>query len=119
MLSSHSMPVRIRCFDLLLNLGIHAHLLEPIQIEDQPAIEEGEPPAHLGGVSPFLSSKRGLNLQEAFRAERSELQRPQEETPTFKDTVKKVDTCTPEAVKLFELWMLQILFEMLLLLVQV
>lgn len=113
------MAVRIRCFDLLLNLGIHAHLLEPIQIDTQPSIEE-EPSTHLGAVSPFLSSKRGLNLQEAFRAEeRTELRRTQEKTPIFNDIKKKGDTRTPETVKSFELWMLQILFEMLLFLVQV
>lgn len=121
MLSSPTIAVRIRCFDLLLNLGIHAHLLEPMQIEDQSSLEEEamEAPAHLGNVAPFLSSKRGLNLEEAFRAEeRFELMRPQEESGTYKAPVNKVDGGTPEAVKLFEVWILQILFEMLLFLVQ-
>lgn len=121
MLGSSTVPVRIRCFDLLLNLGIHAHLLEPMQIEEQSALEEEtlEASALLASVAAFSSSKRGLNLEEAFRAEEKlELLRPQESIGTFKVPVDKVDGATPEAVKLFELWLLQILFEMLLYLVQ-
>lgn len=122
MLGSSSRAVRIRCFDLILNLGIHAHLLEPMQMEEQSALGEEslEPSALLASVGAFSSSKRGLNLEEAFRAEeRLELMRPQESSSTFKAPVDKVDGATPEAVQVFELWLLQILFEMLLFLVQI
>ncbi|MCO5609247.1 hypothetical protein L7F22_063471 [Adiantum nelumboides] len=122
MLGSSTVAVRVRCFDLILNLGMHAHLLEPMQMEEQSALGEEsiEASALLASVGPFAASKRGLNLEEAFRAEeRLELMRPQESSSTFKAPVDKVDGATPEAVKLFELWLLQILFEMLLFLVQI
>ncbi|KAI5071011.1 hypothetical protein GOP47_0013262 [Adiantum capillus-veneris] len=122
MLGSSTIAARVRCFDLILNLGIHGHLLEPMQMEEQSVLGEEsiEASALLASAGPFSSSKRGLNLEEAFRAEeRLELMRPQESSGSFKAPVDKVDGSTPEAVKLFELWLLQILFEMLLFLVQI
>eukprot|EP00850_Spirogloea_muscicola_P008218 SM000043S15846 [mRNA] locus=s43:484802:492593:+ [translate_table: standard] len=39
MLASHASPIRSRAFDLILNLAVHAHLLEPLQAEDHPGGE--------------------------------------------------------------------------------
>ncbi|KAH7440215.1 hypothetical protein KP509_04G096700 [Ceratopteris richardii] len=121
MLGSCTVAARVRCFDLILNLGVHAHLLEPMQMEEQTTLVEEPMSAstYLASIGGFSSSKRGLNLEEAFRAEeRLELMQPQENSGTSKASAEKVDGATPEAVKLFELWLLQILFEMLLFLVQ-
>ncbi|KAI4351056.1 hypothetical protein L6164_005443 [Bauhinia variegata] len=40
MLSSSKTACRVRAFDLILNLGVHAHLLEPIISDDASTIEE-------------------------------------------------------------------------------
>lgn len=122
MLNSSTVAVRTRCFDLLLNLGIHAHLLEPMQMEDQSTMEEdsNDGSAHLGGVTPFSSSKRGINLEEAFRDEEAlELARPQLERGSLKGSTNKSDSGISQAVQGFEVWLLHILFEMLLFLVQI
>lgn len=39
-LSSQNVASRVRAFDLILNLGVHAHLLEPLLHEDSLTIEE-------------------------------------------------------------------------------
>ena len=40
MLSSSKTACRVRAFDLILNLGVHAHLLEPIIADDPSTIDE-------------------------------------------------------------------------------
>ncbi|KAM0948257.1 hypothetical protein DsansV1_C07g0076381 [Dioscorea sansibarensis] len=42
MLSSPKVACRTRAFDVILNLGVHAHLLEPISSDDTPAIDDDE-----------------------------------------------------------------------------
>jgi len=39
-LSSYNTSCRVRAFDLILNLGVHAYLLEPIVANDASTIEE-------------------------------------------------------------------------------
>ncbi|EFJ12295.1 hypothetical protein SELMODRAFT_446707 [Selaginella moellendorffii] len=41
MLSSGPVTVRVRAFDLVFNLGVHAHLLEPVQSDDQDGFPTG------------------------------------------------------------------------------
>ncbi|KAJ7548084.1 hypothetical protein O6H91_08G116800 [Diphasiastrum complanatum] len=90
MLSSSVKAVRIRAFDLMLNLGIHAHLLEPSHSEDHEDVHEEAmfKVSENGSVSSSLSD---LRVQQA----------------------------TPRAVVEFEAWLLEVLSDMLLFLVQV
>ncbi|CAI5518614.1 unnamed protein product [Closterium sp. Naga37s-1] len=81
LLSSNKPTVRVRAFDLMLNLGVHAHLLHPLPVED----EAGQP----------YSSDA-----DAAEAERGAVRRA-------------------AAVTMFEEWLLGLLCDMALYLVQV
>ncbi|CAI5505817.1 unnamed protein product [Closterium sp. Naga37s-1] len=81
LLSSNKPTVRMRAFDLMLNLGVHAHLLHPLPVED----EAGQP----------YSSDA-----DAAEAERGAVRRA-------------------AAVTMFEEWLLGLLCDMALYLVQV
>ncbi|XP_026413912.1 uncharacterized protein LOC113309656 [Papaver somniferum] len=94
MLRSPRLASRVRAFDLILNLGVHAHLLEPMLPDDPPTIEE-EP------------------AQESY---------PNNEGTLGAEVEGKTDSSkkngTVSAVDKFESWILSILHEILLLLVQ-
>lgn len=109
MLSSPQAAVRVRAFDLVLNLGVHAHLLEPMQSEDQTSLEDGNQPSR-GSFSSILS---------AGDAPVGERERPFEENGSDKGSLEKPERGTPAAVGIFEAWLLDIVCEMLLFLVQV
>ncbi|KAK8949833.1 hypothetical protein KSP40_PGU006474 [Platanthera guangdongensis] len=89
MLSSQTVASRVRVFDLILNLGVHAHLLEPVLDDETPAIIENE----------ACLNTEGLELGNIVRGDVSLHQRM-------------------ESIKNFECWLLAILFEVLHLLVQ-
>ncbi|KAG8079184.1 hypothetical protein GUJ93_ZPchr0007g6397 [Zizania palustris] len=95
MLSAQKSPARTKAFDLILNLGIHAHLLEPMIVEDAPLIDKGETVSHS-----YMSSEYGPDMDEQRATESEEEQK------------------TSPAIDQFESWLLKILFEVLLLLVQ-
>ncbi|GJV33647.1 hypothetical protein Tco_1394047 [Tanacetum coccineum] len=40
MLSSSQLTPKLRDFDLIMNLGVHGHLLEPLLVDDASTIEE-------------------------------------------------------------------------------
>jgi hypothetical protein len=87
-LSSQKALSKTRAFDLILNLGVHAHLLEPMLSEaDIPIIENNE-----------LSQGSKIEEQNSCMENR----------PT-----------KSAAIENFESWLLAVLFEILLLLVQV
>jgi len=111
MLSSTQAAVRVRAFDLVLNLGVHAHLLEPTQSEDQSCAEEPSQPSALTGGS-FSSVLSAGDLAGG------EKERTYQENGGVKG-VEKPDKGTPAAVGIFEAWLLDIVCEMLLYLVQV
>ncbi|XP_010253242.1 PREDICTED: uncharacterized protein LOC104594586 isoform X2 [Nelumbo nucifera] len=94
MLSSPRLTSRVRAFDLVLNLGVHAHLLEPMLPDDPPTIDEE------------CSQAMYLNNEEKFATQ-----------------VKRMDSSkqngNSSAIDSFESWLLKILYEILLLLVQV
>ncbi|KAG0498691.1 hypothetical protein HPP92_003382 [Vanilla planifolia] len=94
MLSSQSVPARIRVFDLILNLGVHAHLLEPVSYDDSPPIVEEE-----------ALQEPALNNED------------QDEAGNVNDDVN-VQERTASAIETFEHWLLVILFEVLHFLVQ-
>ncbi|KAI3991511.1 hypothetical protein MKX01_003253, partial [Papaver californicum] len=89
MLRSPRLASRVRAFDLILNLGVHAHLLEPMLPDDPPTIEEE--PAHNEGIL-GAEAKRKTDLSK--------------------------QNGTVSAIDKFESWILSILHEILLLLVQ-
>lgn len=95
MLSSPRIACRVRAFDLILNLGVHAHLLEPMMTDDASTIEEEYP-------------------QESFFDDEDQLTT---EGKKKVDSAKKLGAST--AIDEFESWILNILYEILLLLVQV
>ncbi|KAL6613719.1 hypothetical protein ACP70R_035989 [Stipagrostis hirtigluma subsp. patula] len=95
MLSSQKSSARTKALDLILNLGVHAHLLEPMVVEDAPIIDKSETVNNS-----YLSNEYGSNIDEPRPA------RPEEE--------QKISP----AIDQFESWLLKILFEVLLLLVQ-
>ncbi|XP_008812028.1 uncharacterized protein LOC103723019 isoform X2 [Phoenix dactylifera] len=95
MLSSKKVASRIRAFDLILNLAVHAQLLEPMLPEDSPAIEEVEP-----SQEPSLTNEEQLGTLGKMNAESNLQQR------------------INSSVDNFESWLLVILFEILSLLVQ-
>eukprot|EP01018_Ginkgo_biloba_P020488 Gb_07792 [translate_table: standard] len=98
MLSSPPLTARTRAFDLVLNLGIHAHLLEPMLSEDQSVVAE-EPSsqsAHFADGEQFFTSAKG-DLK----------------------SYEKIESGTPRAVGEFEMWLLSILYEIMLFLVQI
>jgi hypothetical protein len=111
MLNSTQSAVRVRAFDLVLNLGVHAHLLEPMQSEDQSCVEEpSQPSALTGGSFSSVLSEKELAV--------GEKERTYQENGGSKG-VEKPDKGTPAAVGVFEAWLLDIVCEMLLFLVQV
>ncbi|XP_022765193.1 uncharacterized protein LOC111310226 isoform X2 [Durio zibethinus] len=94
MLSSPRTACRVRAFDLILNLAVHAHLLEPMIIDDNSAIEEEYSQELL------LNGEDQLTTQGIRKL----------------DSAKKLGTSS--AIDKFESWILNILYEILLLLVQ-
>ncbi|GJN16592.1 hypothetical protein PR202_gb03595 [Eleusine coracana subsp. coracana] len=95
MLSSKKSSARTKALDLILNLGVHAHLLEPVVVEDALLIDKGETMNQS-----YLSNEYGSNIDEPRAPE------PEEE--------QKISP----AIDQFESWILEILYEVLLLLVQ-
>ena len=95
MLNSSKAACRVRAFDLILNLGVHAHLLEPMLINDASTIEEE------------YSQESILDCEEQLPTQGNQKA----------DSVNKLGTSS--AINNFESWILNILYEILLLLVQV
>ena len=95
MLSSTKPACRARAFDLILNLGVHAHLLEPIITDDASTIEEEY------SSESYFDDEAQLTIHGKGK----------------EDSVKKMATFS--AIDNFESWILNILYEILLLLVQV
>ncbi|KAG2317930.1 hypothetical protein Bca52824_021052 [Brassica carinata] len=95
MLCSTNAACRIRVFDLILNLGVHAQLLEPKISDNATTIEEEY------AQETFLDNENRIMLQGT----------------RTKDLPKM--SSTSSAIENFESWILKILFEILLLLVQV
>ncbi|KAJ4979136.1 hypothetical protein NE237_009916 [Protea cynaroides] len=95
MLISPRLASKVRAFDLILNLAVHAHLLEPMSPEDPPTIEE----------------------------ECSQESYIDNEGPLAAQAKKNIDSSkqsgTSSAIDNFESWLLSILYEVLLLLVQI
>ncbi|XP_060675407.1 uncharacterized protein LOC107413517 isoform X3 [Ziziphus jujuba] len=94
MLSSPKMACRARAFDLILNLGVHAQLLEPMVTDNASTIEEDF-------------------SQEPYFDNEAELATP------GKGKMDSVKMGTSSAISGFESWILNILYEILLLLVQI
>ncbi|KAF9674767.1 hypothetical protein SADUNF_Sadunf10G0161200 [Salix dunnii] len=94
MLNSSKASCRVRAFDLILNLGVHAHLLEPMLINDSSTIEEEY------SQESFFDCEEQLPAQGNQKA----------------DSAGKMGTSS--AIDNFESWILNILYEILLLLVQ-
>ena len=94
MLSSPITACRSRAFDLILNLGVHAQLLEPIMTDNASTIEEEY------SQESYFDSEAKLATQGKVKA----------------DSVKMG---TSSAIHNFEYWIMSILYETLLLLVQV
>ncbi|MBA0601101.1 hypothetical protein Gorai_004290, partial [Gossypium raimondii] len=94
MLSSPRAACRVRAFDLIINLAVHAHLLEPMVNDDKSAIEEE------------YAQELLLNSEDQFTMQ----------------GIRKIDSAkklgNSSAIDKFESWILNILYEMLLLLVQ-
>ncbi|KAK9154262.1 hypothetical protein Sjap_001742 [Stephania japonica] len=95
MLTSVRISSRARAFDLILNLGVHAHLLEPMLPDDPPPIEEE------CSEEGYLNNERQLV--------------PHEKENT--DYGKQNEMFS--AINNFETWLLNILHETLLLVVQI
>ncbi|KAL2632070.1 hypothetical protein R1flu_016756 [Riccia fluitans] len=114
MLTSPSTSVRVRAFDLILNLGVHAHLLEPMLNEDQTTPEEG---AASGAQSMGNGSFSSFGSLQGFNrtSDRNRMNKSHVDTENF---LEKPERGTPPAVGRFETWLLNILREMMLLLVQ-
>ncbi|KAJ9539998.1 hypothetical protein OSB04_026504 [Centaurea solstitialis] len=91
MLASPQLTSKVRAFDLILNLGVHGHLLEPLLADDASTIEEEYT------QEPYLD--HNLSLQ-----------------GTRKPDYLKAQSLS--AINNFESWILCILYEVLLLLVQ-
>lgn len=94
MLSSPKAACRARAFDLILNLGVHAHLLEPIITDSASTIEEEY------SQESYFGDEAPPTIPEMRKAA----------------SVKKMGTSS--AIDNFESWILNILFEILLLLIQ-
>ncbi|CAK9214723.1 unnamed protein product [Sphagnum troendelagicum] len=111
MLSSEQVGVRVCAFDLMLNLGVHAHLLEPMQSEEQQAC--GEEAASSVQSTPLDGSSLSSPLEiETYGSG------VHKENGSLKTSLEKPERGTPVAVGQFEAWLLDILCEMLLFLVQ-
>ncbi|CAI9273535.1 unnamed protein product [Lactuca saligna] len=87
MLSSSQLTSKVRAFDLILNLGVHGHLLEPLLADDASTIEEEYT------QEPYLDKK--MSIKQDYLKDQS-----------------------LSAINNFESWILCILYEVLLLLVQ-
>lgn len=94
MLSSPKAACRVRAFDLILNLGVHGHLLEPMMVDSTSTIEEEY------SQDPFADVDGQFAAQESRKT----------------GSVKNLGT---SPINCFESWILNILYEILLLLVQV
>ncbi|KAJ0046177.1 hypothetical protein Pint_06252 [Pistacia integerrima] len=94
MLSSPRTACRVRAFDLVLNLGVHAHLLEPMMTDDTSTIEDEY------SEDSFFENEDQLMSQGKRKT----------------DSIKKSSS---SAIDNFESWILNILYEILLLLVQI
>ncbi|KAI4348137.1 hypothetical protein L6164_008896 [Bauhinia variegata] len=94
MLSSSKTACRVRAFDLILNLGVHAHLLEPIIADDASTIEEEY-------------------SQESYYDSDTQLMAQGRRKRNSHDKLDK-----SSAIDNFESWILNILYEILLYLVQ-
>ncbi|KAK7343283.1 hypothetical protein VNO77_11913 [Canavalia gladiata] len=94
MLSSSKTACRVQAFDLILNLGVHAHLLEPVIANDASTIEEDY------SQESYYDSDTQLMAQGSRKG----------------NSQNKLDTFS--AIDNFESWILNILYEILLLLVQ-
>ncbi|XP_052185086.1 uncharacterized protein LOC127796757 isoform X3 [Diospyros lotus] len=94
MLSSPRLASRCRAFDLILNLGVHGHLLEPMILDDTSVIEEDYP------QESFFDNEAQLMTQGKKQSEYSKLE-------------------NSSAISNFETWILGILYEILLHLVQI
>ncbi|KAG8645066.1 hypothetical protein MANES_10G033000v8 [Manihot esculenta] len=94
MLSSPKATCRVRAFDLILNLGVHGHLLEPMMVDDSSTIKEEY------SQEAFADTDEQLAAQENRKA----------------DSTNKLGSLS--AIDNFESWILNILYEILLLLVQ-
>ncbi|XP_062208222.1 uncharacterized protein LOC133909697 isoform X2 [Phragmites australis] len=95
MLSSQKSSARTKALDLILNLGVHAHLLEPMAVEDAALIDKNETVNHS-----YLSNKYGSRIDEP------------------RATIPEEEQKISPAIDQFESWVLKILYEVLLLLVQ-
>lgn len=111
MLGSPTVAVRIRAFDLVLNLGVHAHLLEPMP---------GEETTIGGEIGSTLRSASGKTLggDENGVSERH-LPSGVPGSATAMKASSSSGQRTPAAVGQFEAWLLDILCEMMLFLHQV
>lgn len=116
MVTSQSASVRIRAFDLIMNLGVHAHLLEPMQSDDQTISEEPSGSGNLSMENGSFSSFVSLPVNRGGDRRRLNRSHLDTSTETF---LEKPERGSPPAVGRFETWLLDILCEMLLLLVQV
>ncbi|KAK4425193.1 hypothetical protein Salat_1713200 [Sesamum alatum] len=94
MLNSPSVMSKARAFDLIINLGVHAHLLEPPAPDDSTTIEEQ--------YSQESYIDNGTQVSSHGK---------------IKSDLKKTDNSS--AIDKFESWILAILFEVLLHLVQI
>ncbi|XP_043718502.1 uncharacterized protein LOC122666550 [Telopea speciosissima] len=95
MLSSPRLASKVRAFDLILNLGVHAHLLEPLLPDDPPTIEEE-------------------CSQETYVGNEGQIA-----TQAKKNTDPSKQSRASSAIDNFESWLLTVLYEVLLLLVQI
>ncbi|KAI5401850.1 uncharacterized protein LOC127098080 isoform X1 [Lathyrus oleraceus] len=93
MLSSSKTACRARAFDLILNLGVHAHLLEPLIADDTSTIEEEYSQESLFDIQLMAQGSKKGNFS------------------------SKLDNFS--AIDNLESWILNILYEILLLLVQI
>nr|KYP75450.1 hypothetical protein KK1_008184 [Cajanus cajan] len=93
MLSSSKTACRVQAFDLILNFAVHGHLLEPIIADDASTIEEEY------SQESYYDSDTQLMVQGSRKGNQNKL-----------DTFSAIDN--------FESWILNILYEILLLLVQ-
>ncbi|KAL0349231.1 UNVERIFIED_CONTAM: hypothetical protein Sangu_1150900 [Sesamum angustifolium] len=94
MLNSPSVMSKARAFDLIINLGVHAHLLEPPAPDDSTTIEEQYSQESYIDNGTQVSSHGKINSE-----------------------IKKTDNSA--AIDKFESWILAMLFEVLLHLVQI
>lgn len=95
MLSSPRSTCKVRAFDLILNLGVHAHLLEPITLDENSTIEEEY------SQDSYLAEEAQFNSQGK------------------KNLASPNNISASSSINKFECWILSILYEILLLLVQV